>query len=351
MKMQRPDMGGVPPEVLAYIEGLEQELARLRATGKRVAAADATDAADADPAEPPTTINVVTVTQNGLIKRTPRHLYTRQRRGGMGVFGLDAAEDDPPERLLAADEAAGITIVSDQGRAFRLAVRDLPEAALHSRGTSLRERLPLQAGEAIALAFADAPAEGRGAYLAVVTRRGQVRRIGSQYLGKNLQPGTILFNVSEGGPPAAACWTSGTDDLFIVTRGGQAIRFAERLVPVRGCLGMRIDPADAAVGIAAAQEGGGVFLLGADGKGTIRLFSGFAANKSPGAGGKVAMKTERIVGAAAVREQDDILIISRLGKVIRFSAAEVPPKEGVVQGVICMNLRADECAAMTVLQL
>jgi len=348
MKMQRPDLSGIPPEVAAYIEGLEQELGRLRETGKRGAAAEP---ADNDPSEPPTTINIVTVTQNGLIKRTPRHLYARQRRGGMGVFGLEGADDDPPGWLAAADETAGVTIVTDQGRAFRLAVSDLPEVALHSRGAPLRDRMPLRADEAVALVFADAPAEGRGAYLAVVTRRGQVRRIGSQYLGKNLQPGTVLLNVSEGGPPAAACWTSGTDDLFVVTRAGQAIRFAERLVPVRGCLGMRIDPADIAVGIAAAKEAGGVFLLGADGKGTIRLLSGFAANKSPGAGGKIAMKAEQIAGAATVREQDDILIISRLGKVIRFSAAEVPPKEGVVQGVICMNLRADECAAMTVLRL
>jgi DNA gyrase/topoisomerase IV subunit A len=88
-----------------------------------------------------------------------------------------------------------------------------------------------------------------------------------------------------------------------------------------------------------------------DGKGTIRLMSGFAANKSPGAGGKVIMKTDLLVGAFSVStpngEQDDIFAISQLGKIIRFQAGEVPAKEGVVQGVNCMNLRNDACRAFT----
>ncbi len=350
MATERPDLAGVSAAVLAYIEELEEELeqAKQRRSFPRESAAEP---ADVEPSEPPTTVNVITLTQQGLVKRTPRHFYARQRRGGMGVFGLDAREEDPPAFLLLADEAVSVTFVTNQGRAFRLPVSELPEAAPAGRGELIGPRLALRDGEAIALAFADAPAAGRNAYLAVVTQRGQVRRIGSQYLGRNLQPGAALFNVSEGGPPAAACWTSGGDDLFIVTQRGQAIRFAERLAPVRGCLGMRIDPADVAVGIAAAQASGGVFLLGSDGKGAIRLFSGFAANKAPGASGKVAMKAEQIVGAAAVDEQDDILIISRLGKVIRFRAGEVPPKEGVVQGVICMSLRADECVAMAAVPL
>ncbi len=91
---------------------------------------------------------------------------------------------------------------------------------------------------------------------------------------------------------------------------------------------------------------GGVFLLTADGKGTIRLLPGFTANKSPGTGGKVAMKTEALIGATAVDNQQDIFVISQLGKIIRFQAAEVPAKEGVVQGVNCMGLRADGCTAL-----
>ena len=201
--------------------------------------------------------------------------------------------------------------------------------------------------EHLALVIPD-PLTSRNAFLTLVTQRGQVRRIGSQFLGKQLQPGTVLHNVAEGGPPAAACWTSGNDELLIATHTGAAIRFAERLVPVRGCLGLRVDPHDAVVGIAATDAQGGVFLLGQDGKGTIRLLEGFAANKAPGSGGKVVMKADRLIGAAAASPADDILILSRLGKVIRFPAHEIPAKEGVVQGVNCMALRADECVALAV---
>ncbi len=90
----------------------------------------------------------------------------------------------------------------------------------------------------------------------------------------------------------------------------------------------------------------GVFLLGADGQGTIRRMAGFSRNKAPGSGGKQAMKADRLVGACAVDEGDDIFIISQLGKIIRFRADEVPAKEGVVQGVACMALRNDEAAAL-----
>lgn len=339
----RPDLTGLPPAVVAYIEALEAALeSAVESDGgtSRMAAPE--------PSEPPTSINVVTITRGGLAKRTPRHFYTRQRRGGMGVFGVEVGDDDAPQFLLLADAGAYLTLVTDQGRAFRMAVDDVAETSLAERGRPLLDRFPLRAEEKLALVVAD-PLPGQpSAYLALATVRGQVRRIGSQYLGKNLQAGTVLYNVAEGGPPAASCWTSGDDELFIATRAGQAIRFSERQVPVRGCLGMRVEPQDAVIGLAAAPEDGGIFLMSDEGKGTIRLFSGFTANKSPGGSGKIAMRADRLVGAHAVQPGDDILAISRLGKVIRFPADEVPPKEGVVQGGNCMALRADECVALAV---
>jgi DNA gyrase subunit A len=218
------------------------------------------------------------------------------------------------------------------------------EREVRSRGDALLARFPMRADERLAVVTPDHT--GSSAFLVLVTERGHVRRIARQYLGATLQPGAVLLDPHEGGAPAAAGWSSGADELLIVTRHGQAIRFAERLVPVRGCLGMRVEPGDRVVGVVATPAEGGVFLLGQDGKGTIRLMPGFAANKSPGTGGKVVMKADAVVGAAATGEQCDLFAISRLGKIIRFQAGEVPPKEGVVQGVNCMSLRADECVAV-----
>lgn len=344
MILERPDLTGLDLAVIAYIEALEAELDDLRNRDEESSSSRAESTLE--PSEPPTTINVISISEQGHAKRTPRHLYFRQRRGGMGVFDLDSVEGDSPAFLLVADESAGLILVTNQARAFRLAVADLPESPVRSRGQSLLESFPLRPDEQLALAFADRATGERGAYVALVTKRGQVRRIGSQYLGKGLQPGTVLYNISEGGAPAAICWTTGNDELLIVTRQGQAIRFSERLVPVRGCLGLRVDPNDEVIGVAATSAEGGVFLLTADGKGTIRLLPGFSANKSPGTGGKVAMKSEAVIGATAVDSHHDIFAISQLGKIIRFQAAEVPAKEGVVQGVNCMSLRADVCTAL-----
>jgi DNA gyrase subunit A len=341
MLEDRPDLTNLPPEIVAYIEALEEALQQARMSGEDEPGREA----PLEPSEPPTTINLITISAAGLAKRTPRHLYSRQRRGGMGVFGMETTGQDPPAFLLLAEAEAALTLVTDQGRVFRMPVAEVAETPVHGRGRSLLDRFPIRPDERLACVFADPLPGQRSAYLALVTRRGHVRRIGHQYLGKSLQSGAVLYNVAEGGAPAAACWTSGGDELFIATRNGLAIRFTERLVPVRGCLGIRIDTSDEAIGIAAVAADGGVFLVSHEGKGTIRLLGGFSANKEPGGGGKIALKADRVVAAVGAGPDDDLFIISRLGKIIRFPAAEIPAKEGVVQGVNCMALRADGCVA------
>jgi DNA gyrase subunit A len=339
--MERPDLSAAAPEIVAYIEALEQELASLReeSTERRRGEQASASEAPLEPSEPPTTVNIVTISRRGVAKRTPRHHYIRQRRGGMGVFDLETNEDDAPAFLVAAEEEASLILVTNHARAFRVPVRQVPEVPVRARGEPLLEPFPLRPDEHLALVFADRG----GSHLVLVSERGQVRRVASHYFGASLQPGTVLYDPKEGGPPAAACWSSGDNEIFLATRGGRAIRFAERQVPVRGCLGMRVDREDTIVGVAAVPADGGVFMVTAEGKGTVRLMEGFSANKSPGAGGKVGMKTDELVGAVTATPGTDIFLISELGKIIRFAMDEVPPKEGVVQGVNCMNLRADRC--------
>src|SRR5262245_57083648 len=147
MDVERPDLSDVDEAVVEYIEALEAELLRLQATVERPAGRLAGVAqregrpveVEAEPvfAEPPTTLNVITITKSGLAKRTPRHWYGRQRRAGMGVFGLDTNEDDPPAHLLVADEGGAVLLFTNLGRAFRLPVREITETAVAGRGQSL----------------------------------------------------------------------------------------------------------------------------------------------------------------------------------------------------------------------
>jgi DNA gyrase subunit A len=339
----RPDLTGIAATVVAYVEWLEAQLAQP-AAGRPRAAAEET-------AEPPTTINILTISRAGMAKRTPRHLYGRQRRGGMGVFDLELGEDDAPAALVAADEAGTVLVFTNGGRTYRLPVALLPESPVRARGHSLRDLIQLSPHEQVVAALPAAPPGARAESVVLLSQRGWVRRVRASFLGPSLIQGTIYHDVKEGGPLVAAAWTSGRDDLFIATREGKAIRFAESQVPARGCLGIRLDATDAAVAVAGVDGAGGVFLMSQDGLGTVRLMSGFAANKAPGAGGKVAMKTDALAGAVAVGSDDDVVAISRLGKIIRFAAAEIPPKEGVVQGVSGMALRADDVAAMAALDL
>lgn len=351
MDIERPDLQEVDPNVRAYIEALEAEIDRLRkrTTSRPEKAKDHDEDLDAEepilePTEPPTTYQVITATASGVAKRTPRHLYTRQRRGGMGVFDLDAPQDEPPAALAIADESDTLLLITNLARGFRLPVLAIEEGEVRSRGRSLAARLDLGEEERL---VAMLPIQAQG-YVAMVTERGSVRMLRHHVFGEHMRPGATLYDYKALGPLVSACWTPGDSDLFIVTRSGKGIRFSEKLVPPTGGQGIRLSGDDQAVAVTSVYEDSGVFLLGADGKGTIRQMDSFTPNKAPGAGGKLAIHSDEVVGAVTVAEEDDLFIISRQSKIIRFPAAQVPPKDGVVQGVICMTLRADAPAALAV---
>ena len=194
------------------------------------------------------------------------------------------------------------------------------------------------------------PEQARG-YIAFLSQSGKVRCLRHHLFGEHLRPGTPVYNYGEFGPLAAACWTSGDSDLFVISRTGMGIRFSEKAISPQGELGMRLSADDSAVGIASVNQESEVLILAADGKGTIRQMKGFAPNKSPGGSGKIGMKSNAIIGAAAVQPEDDIFIISRQSKIIRFRADEIPSTDGVVQGVNCMALRLDDITTFLVCPL
>ena len=352
MPIERPDLSDVAPEILAYIESLEAQLAAQPARRARIQTTDEPDA-DAEPelSESPTTINVITISAAGMIKRTPRHLYGRQRRGGMGIFDLDTPEEEPPVLLSIADESQNLIVFTDQGRTYRMPVSQLPESPVRARGTAVVDLVGVRPGEHIVAALP----EGGGDAVALVGERGWVATVRASFVGKSMIPGVAYYDAAKHGPLAAACWLpSADDDIFIASRQGLAIRFTARRVPQSGCLGIRLEKNDLVSAAAPANDESAVFLLSTDGKGSIRLMSGFAANKSPGGGGKTALKTDHLVSATPVEVTpgaNDLFVITRNSKIIRFQADEVPPKEGVVQGVNCISLRADGAVAAVTAKL
>lgn len=235
MTFERPDLSQVDPIILAYIESLEAELTRLRSSSRT--RRQPVPSEPAEPSEPPTTACLVTMSKNGSIKRTYRHLYTRQRRSGMGIFDLDTPEQDPPAYLTLADESADLLLITDSGRGYRLPVSSLPAGQIRERGQQIGSLLNFQPDESVRV-FLPAKEDG---YVAVLSERGYVRLLRHNYLGAKLRPGTPLFDVGRFGSVVTGCWTAGNEELFIATRNGKAIRFREKMVHANGSLGIRLE--------------------------------------------------------------------------------------------------------------
>jgi DNA gyrase subunit A len=341
--MQRPNLENIHPETLAYIEWLEAELERARADGSAAESEPRGEEPPLEPEEAPAPFSIVTLAESGLARRVPRHLYLRQRRGGTGSIDADWPEA-PAIALVHTAERGHLLILTNRARAFRLPAYFLDDAQLRATPKPFIESLPLAEGERWACALA-VPENPTG-HLAVVSTRGWVRVLPAHIFGETMREGMSVFKVEEFGEPVAADWTGTPGDFFIATRRGIGVRFPAKTVNPQGGVGIRLESGDAVVGVCGVQESSGVFLLSADGKGTIRLMSGFGANKAPGAGGKQAIKTDELIAACTVNPEGDAFILSRTGKLIRFKAAEIPPKEGVVQGVVCMSLRADKPLAV-----
>lgn len=352
------------PILRRYILTLEQENARLRqellaledTTVRRQRAAVARESREASgSAAVPTPrygddVMVITVTAQGLCKRTPINDYSAQRRGGVGVFDIQTSRDDQVAHVLIGREAAALLVLSSRGRAFRVPVDTLPLTEIRGRGVSLPERLMFTDGESIgALLALDEELDDRPNVL-IATASGWLRSLHRNYVGPRLQPGTLLVEPGRGGPPAAAALSGGGGDVLIALRSGVAYRFAEQLVRREGVRGIQARPDDTVVGLTVITEGGGeaIFLASGDGLGTRRGEDTFSSNKSPGGQGKVIMKTDALAGVAAVTEQSEVFCVSGLGKIIRFSVAEAPAKAGNVQGVNIMDCRGDRLTAIAV---
>lgn len=339
--MQRPDLQNIPNEVIEYIEYLESLVPQKKSANVR-------QPIETPPVviplaeEAPSASQIINISNLGFAKRTPRHLYIPQHRGGTGNPDLQIEQDDTQKLLSVTNDGDTLLLFTNLGRVFRLPSNRLEEKSNRQPGDWVWDRIELQSSERIAAVL---PVIAAG-YIAMVTRTGRVRTLRHHLFGEHMRTGMSVFSPAEHGEFVSACWTNGDQDLLICTKNGTAIRFSEKLVPPMGDQAIRLSESDEVVSITAVYPESDVFTATADGRGSLRQMSGFSANKSLGGGGKMLIKSDHVISSVAVKPDDHIFLLTKLGKVIRFPAAEMPVTDAPVQGVNCITLRGDEVISM-----
>ena len=290
---------------------------------------------------------VVTITRTGYAKRTKTDLYRAQRRGGKGIQGAALKQDDIVAHFFVTSTHNWILFFTNKGRVYRAKAYELPEANRAARGQHVANLLAFQPDEHIAQVIQLRDYEV-APYLVLATRRGLVKKTKLTDFDSNRTGGIVAINLREDDELIAASLIEPTDDLLLVSRRAQSIRFRaddESLRPMgratSGVIGMRFGDDDELLSMEVAREG--VELLVAT-EGGYAKRTRLEEYPQQGRGGKGVL-TARIVstrgglvGALAVRPEDEVYAITSNGGVIRTSAREVRRAQRQTMGVRLMNL-------------
>ncbi len=337
-----------PQQVLDLIVGELQDIRKSYADERRtevVLSSDDIDIEDMIVEED----MVVTVSHAGYIKRNPVSLYRIQRRGGRGKMGMGTKEEDFVEKIFIASTHHFILIFTNRGRVHWLKVYQLPQAGRSSRGKAIVNLLQMGEGERVAGVlpvrdFAD------GKSVVMVTRQGVVKKTELQAFANPRAGGIIAMSVDEGDDLLEACMTSGSQEVFLGTRKGQAIRFREDDVremgrTARGVRGIRMDPDDVVVGMEIPTEGNAIITVSEKGYGKRTAVSEYRIQKRGGRGTinlRTTPKVGCVSGVLQATGEEDLILISSTGKIIRMRVEEVPLLHRNTQGVRLIDLEADE---------
>jgi DNA gyrase subunit A len=295
---------------------------------------------------------VVTITHSGYVKRLPITTYRTQRRGGRGVMGMNLKEGDFVEQLFVASTHHYLHFFSNRGKAYRLKVYELPEGSRASRGQALVNLLPLGPGEKICsvIATRDYPDD---AFLVMATRQGLVKKTRFDSYDSPRKDGLIAIHLLEEDEVIDTRLTGGGDDLVLVSRSGQAIRFAEADCrpmgrDTKGVKGMTLSPGDEVIALGIASEDADLFVITELGYGKRTAISKYPKHRRGGKGVRtISFSSGRglLVGSRVVKGNQELMAISVEGVVIRMSIDDISRMGRTTQGVRIMNLRDDDQVA------
>jgi DNA gyrase subunit A len=290
---------------------------------------------------------VVTISNGGYAKRTKTDLYRAQRRGGKGIIGAQLRQDDVVEHFFVTTTHHWLLFFTDRGRVYRAKAYELPEAARSARGQHVANLLAFQPDETIAQVLALRDYEV-APYLVLATRDGLVKKTALGEFDSNRSGGVIAINLREDDAVIAARLVSADDDLLLISRKGQSIRFHandEALRPMgratSGVIGMRFRQGDELLAMMVAQPDAFVFTATDGGFAKRTPIDEYPVQGRGGQGVLTARLTDDrggLVGALIVGTGDEIFAITSGGGVIRTRSDEVRPTSRATMGVRLINL-------------
>src|SRR3954463_15550229 len=293
---------------------------------------------------------VIAITRSGYIKRLPVTAYREQRRGGIGVMGMDLKEDDYIEHLFVASTHDYILFFTSVGKVYRLKVHELPLGSRQSKGRAIVNLLPFRQDELVRAVIATRDYK-ESKYLVFATKKGVIKK--TEFLEYNTPlkaDGIIALKMREGDELIGVRLSDGDDDILMVSRMGQAVRFHESDVrsmgrPASGVAGMKLRAGDEVIEVDIASDDADLLVVTENGWGKRTRVSEYPVKGRGTMGVKTAQLVEgkgHLAGARIVREGYQVMLISDAGTVIRMAVDGIKRSGRATQGVIVTRLREGE---------
>ena len=306
---------------------------------------------------------IITITHQGFIKRTAVSSYRAQRRGGKGVIGMqtrDAAteqeQDDFVEHLFTATAHDFLLFITQEGRCYVEKVYEIPEMGRAAKGRSIANFLELKQGEKIAATIriqgkkTDEETWTPDLHIVFATRSGIVKKSNLSDFKNIRKGGIIAIQIEEGDRLINAKLTGGVDEIVLITKDGMSLRFSEEELRDQGrntvgVWGIRPEPKDHIVDMAIVNADSMLLVAGENGVGKRTPFDDYRKQSRGGKGiitMKTGDKTGDVVGALAVRQQDELMLITTKGQMVRTRVSEIRETSRNTMGVILIRLRTGE---------
>ena len=289
---------------------------------------------------------VITVSYSGYIKRIPSDTYSAQRRGGKGIIGATAKDEDFIENVLVVSSHSELLFFTDKGKVYNKKAYMIPEASRNAKGTNLINVIDMEEGERVTTII---PVEryDDGSYLTMVTRLGVIKKTVISEFEPKRKGGKIALLLDENDALMWAGHTMGDNDVIVATRDGNAVRFSEQTVramgrSARGVRGIEVEDGDYVVGVALTDPEKSLITITENGFGKRTSFDDFRLKKNRGGKGvschALSERTGKLCSIATVSDDDDIMMITDGGIIIRTNVSSVPTYSRAASGVIMMRL-------------